>query len=96
MSKIKPTRCVSAAGLLALTLLVTGCAEPIGYRLVTHLPSGRNYYTYSDELEQLSGTGQLRFIDHSRDATVTLRLRNVQVEEISQVRFEQAITEIAP
>ncbi len=94
--KIKPTRCVSVAGLLALGMLLTGCSEPVGYRLVTHMPSGRNYYAYSDELEQLPGTGQLRFIDHSRDATVTLRLRNVQVEEISQVRFSQAVTEIAP
>lgn len=98
MSKIqsKARSCPRLLGTLALALLMTGCGEPTGHRLVTHLPSGRNYYTYSDQIEQLSGPGKLRFFDYSRDADITLRMRNVQVEEISRVRFNQAVTEIAP
>ncbi len=95
MSKIKPTRCLPLAA-LALTLLATGCSAPPSHRLVTHLPSGRNYYTFSDEIEQLSGPRKIRFPDYSRDAQITLEIRNVQVEEISKVRFDQAVTEITP
>jgi hypothetical protein len=80
-----------AIGLLALA----GCQGPPEYRLVTHTPSGRSYYTMSNEIESLGATGQIRFYDHFRRSEVTLRRSNAEVEEISKVRYEQAVTRIS-
>jgi uncharacterized lipoprotein YmbA len=95
MSKRQLSRGVPLTALAALLFLI-GCETPPVHRLVTHLPTGRNYYTYDDEIEQLGTAGKIRFPDYSRDARITLETRNVQVEEISKVRFDQAVTDIAP
>ncbi|HEB61254.1 MAG TPA: hypothetical protein ENJ06_05450 [Phycisphaeraceae bacterium] len=86
---------VRSSLIIASALLTAGCSSPPTYRLVTHVPSGRMYYTLGDEIQVLQNTGQVRFPDHSRDATVTLKLKNAQVQEISKVRYDQAVTRIS-
>ncbi|MCK4872970.1 MAG: hypothetical protein KAS72_09615 [Phycisphaerales bacterium] len=94
MRKTIRTRMWMRMGVVTVVAVLAGCQAPPGPRLITHIPSGRMYYTLSDEIETLGRTQQIHFYDRSRKVQVTLLKENAQVEEISKVRYNQAVTRI--